>query len=382
MTETEFQKLIQKHLAGKTSVEEDNLVEEFLEKMKKHESNIQKFDSNDSRDRVRNDIWKDIELGISKKQRGWSRKTIYNLTKVAALLLIMISTGLLYWNFNRNGDTIVIPKDAITLELDDGTKMIIDESSKQDVLDINGNVVGKQNGTEMHYVSRNSEKELRYNKLTVPYGKKFDLTLSDGTVARLNSGTSLRYPVEFIDGLNREVFVTGEVYLQVAKDSINPFLVAAQNMKIEVLGTEFNILAHPEDDTAEVVLVEGSIGLSSTVFSSQSEKKDLLLTPGHMASFDKESGDIQTKEVITDVYTAWLKGELVFRNMTFESILRKLERHYDVKITNENLQISEERYDASFRKVPIEVILNNFRDYHGIAYEINGNQITIKQTLK
>ncbi|MGK4568546.1 FecR family protein [Flavobacterium sp. 3HN19-14] len=127
--------------------------------------------------------------------------------------------------------------------------------------------------------------------------------MSDGTVIHLNSGTTLRYPVKFIAGENRQVFLDGEAYFDVAKDKAHPFIVNADKLNVRVLGTHFNVTNYPEDDQTDVVLVEGSVGLygSNTTFDAT---KNTVLKPGYKGSFNKNTSSINTKPVVTDFYTS------------------------------------------------------------------------------
>ncbi|WP_420603088.1 FecR family protein [Flagellimonas sp.] len=194
---------------------------------------------------------------------------------------------------------------------------------------------------------KSTQKNWFYNTLTVPYGKTFELLLSDGTKAHLNAGSSLKYPVQFLNGMERKVFVSGEVFLNVEKDKDHPFVVGADDLNVRVLGTQFNVHVYPEDEVAEVVLVEGAVALypENEAYHTDTSTR---LEPGFKASFDKTDKKIETEAVMTDIYTSWMHGELVFRNMSFNNILKKLERQYNVNIINNNEGLSSEKFNASF----------------------------------
>ena len=193
----------------------------------------------------------------------------------------------------------------------------------------------------------------------------------------LNAGTTLRYPVKFIAGENRQVFLDGEAFIDVAKDKKHPFIVNADALNVRVLGTHFNVSNYPEDAATDVVLVEGSVGMyrSNEEFDST---KNTILKPGFKGSFNKENTVISTKAVITDIYTSWINGGLTFRNMTFKNIITKLERRYNVIIVNKNEKLASEKFNASFSDESIEKVMSYFNDIHGINYTIKNNQILIK----
>jgi hypothetical protein len=297
---------------------------------------------------------------------------------IAASVIVLLSIGLSY----KNSVTVqksnpVINSNEITLQLENGEIQVISEGKKSEVIDADGEVVGTQNGNKIAYDTETSIEKLVYNTLKIPNGKRFELELSDGTIVHLNSGTTLKYPVRFIAGENRQVFLDGEAFFDVAKDKKHPFVVNADKLNVRVLGTHFNVSSYPEDDQTDVVLVEGSVGMytSNEVFNAD---KNTILKPGFKGSFNKNNNNIDTKEVNTDMYTSWMNGGLMFRNITFSSICKKLERRYDVTIIIKNNKLANEKFNASFKEKPIEKVLTYFEDVYGFEYTTKNNVITIK----
>ncbi|MDI1256565.1 MAG: FecR family protein [Flavobacterium sp.] len=297
---------------------------------------------------------------------------------VAAVLLILLSVGWTYQHvfFNQKQQPILTGNE-ITLQLENGDIQIISADGTSVVKDAGGNIIGNQNGSKIVYDAKTGLEKLSYNTIKIPYGKRFQLQLSDGTVVHLNSGTTLKYPVKFIANKNRQVFLDGEAYFDVTKDKTHPFIVNADKLNIRVLGTHFNVTNYPEDEQTDVVLVEGSVGLYS-VNTSFDPSKNTVLKPGFKGSFDKNTNSIDTKPVITDFYTSWIQGRLTFKNMTFKNITKKLERHYDVVITNNDMKLSDEKFNASFGDQPIEKVLGYFSEIHAFNYTVKDKEIIIK----
>src|SRR5690606_35926115 len=152
-----------------------------------------------------------------------------------------------------------IKGNQITLQLDNGKVEVINEDDLRRILDTEGSEVGFQNGNQLNYNKGYGSEKLIYNELNIPNGKKFNLVLSDGTKVSLNSGSSIKFPVQFLPGQNREVTLTGEAYFEVKKDSVDPFIVHVADLKVRVLGTEFNLSSYPEDKEVTAVLVQGSV---------------------------------------------------------------------------------------------------------------------------
>ena len=297
---------------------------------------------------------------------------------IAASILVLLTIGLSYQQgFFNSKEAPVLNGNEITLQLENGDIQVISAGKKSQIADAEGNVIGNQNGNKIVYDTETTAEKLVYNTLKIPYGKRFELQLSDGTIVHLNSGTTLKYPVKFIAGENRQVFLDGEAFFDVTKDKTHPFVVNADNLNVRVLGTHFNVSNYPEDNLTDVVLVEGSVGLY-TANEKFNAEKNTILKPGFKGSFSKINNQIKTKAVVTDVYTAWIKGGLTFREMTFKDISKKLERHYNVTIVNQNAKLSNEKFNASFGDEPIAKVLSYFNEIHGINYTLKNNEVLIK----
>ena len=299
---------------------------------------------------------------------------------IAASIVVLLSIGFAYQKDifkTKTQPKFDFKSTDIILQLENGNTQIISENNKVEVRDADGNVVGNQDGDKIVYDDNSALEKTTYNTIKIPYGKKFRLQLSDGTLVHLNAGTTLRYPVKFIAGENRQVFLDGEAFFDVAKDKKHPFIVNADALNVRVLGTHFNVSNYPEDAATDVVLVEGSVGMycSNEEFDAA---KNTILKPGFKGSFNRENTLISTKAVITDIYTSWINGGLTFRNMTFKNIITKLERRYNVTIINKNEKLANEKFNASFSDESIEKVMSYFNDIHGINYTIKNNQILIK----
>ncbi len=313
---------------------------------------------------------------IEKRERPVKRM-FPNWARYAAAIAVLLGMGYFYQQgfFSPQNNTLIVPKeDSVTLELDNGALQTIDLSQTKKVKDADGNIVGDQKQDQISYSGGTATGRLLFNTLTIPNGKQFQLRLSDGTDVHLNAGSSLRYPVNFSTTGSRQVFLTGQAYFKVSKDRSRPFIVKAEELDIEVLGTEFNVSAYMEDENIDVVLVEGAVSLEGDGTGNGPTK----LSPGQKGSFGHASKIINVNQVNTALYTSWRQGHLVFRNVTFDNILKKLERHYNIEIENGNRALGNEIFNASFNKVGIEEILSFFNDAHEIEYTVENNRVIIK----
>lgn len=277
---------------------------------------------------------------------------------------------------NIESSGLHLKNEEITLEMGNGTRMIIPDSAQQKIHNKKGNILILQQGNKLNYQNGLKDGTLAYNKLTIPYGKTFQVQLSDGTLIHLNAGTTLKYPEKFIKGNNRMVFVDGEAYFEVAKDKKHPFIVNANGINIRVTGTKFNVSNYKEDVKKNVVLVEGAV----SVYNKEevyNKNRASLLTPGHKAEWGGDKKSISIEEADTSIYTAWIDGKLIFRDLPFNNIRVKLERHYNVRIVNNNKLLGNKRFDATFDVETIEQVLNTINKSFDIKYTIENDQIII-----
>lgn len=381
-SEYQIAELIYKSIAKIISLEEKEILDNWLSSKHNKDLYSKIIDKNTIQNKISiynqietERIYKELEAKISKRKRKFKVHTLVNVFKYASIAILFLGIGYLYQSdYFTNKPTLIVPNKNITLQLGNGVIEVISELNSLNVHDAEGNIVGTQNGAKLVYNNDVAKKEiLDYNTLTVPYGKRFEILLSDGSTVHLNAGTSLKYPVKFIEGKNREVFLKGEAYFIVAKDVKHPFIVNSGDLNVQVLGTQFNFSSYPEDNEKDVVLVEGSVNL----FTTNNINNNVLLKPGFKANYNEKNAKIATSAVITSVYASWIDGELVFRNVTFDNILKKMERHYNVSIVNNNSKLANEKFNASFRKEPIEKILEYFKITYDINYKITDTEIII-----
>ncbi|MFI0490055.1 FecR family protein [Flavobacterium sp.] len=385
---SEIKKLLRKFILNQCTIEETNEVVKYYKKNKLttdfpsvEDIKMLLIETPEMDKAKANEIFSNILISakeIEKEEIITKNNPFRKYIAIAASLLILLTIGLSYQHgfFNQKNAPVINPNE-ITLQLENGDFQVISLSQKSKIADSKGNVIGNQNGNKIVYDTETKIEKLVYNTIKIPYGKRFELQLSDGTIVHLNSGTTLKYPVKFIAGENRQVFLEGEAFFDVTKDKKHPFVVNANNLNVRVLGTHFNVSNYPEDKTTDVVLVEGSVGLY-TANETFDAVKNTILKPGFKGSFSKNDNHIDTKAVITDGYTSWINGGLTFREMSFKDIAKKLERHYNVTIVNQNNKFSDEKFNASFGDEPITKVLSYFNDIHGINYTIKNNQVLIK----
>lgn len=219
-------------------------------------------------------------------------------------------------------------------------------------------------------------KPLSYLEMTALAGSKAHVLLPDSTEVWLNGDSWIRYPESF-DDKNRSVELIGEAFFKVTKDQHRPFNVNMDGMSVQVLGTEFNVLAQKQSDVIETTLLEGSVALYKN--SNKSLVPDRVLVPGEQAVYSRQSGEIEVQSVQTSFYASWVTGDYVFENSTFGQIIQVLEHSFNVKVHLKDRSLEEVCLTARFTHgESLEEILSVLQISMRYTYTIRGKDVFIK----
>lgn len=181
--------------------------------------------------------------------------------------------------------------------------------------------------------------------LVAEYGKTSSVTLEDGTVVHLNSGSSLLYPESFNGKGKRMVFLSGEGSFSVAKDPSKPFIVRTAYMDVQALGTVFNVCSFIGEKTVNTTLKEGKV----KVDIPSSGKESVILEPGMQLVYTPLSKEISIIKVDVAKTMGWEEGYLSFTNATFQEITSVLERRFNVSISYNSTYMQNNALNVRFR---------------------------------
>ena len=174
-------------------------------------------------------------------------------------------------------------------------------------------------------------------------GEKKEVKLPDGSIVWLNGGSDIIYPSSFTGDI-RKVFVRGEVYADITKDSLHPFVMDAGSMSIKVFGTRFNLRSYIDSDISEVFLDEGSISAFINGYNAEIKMK-----PGDLVRYSQRASSLEKYTYDSGKYATWVSdNRLIIVNMRLEDIVTDLERRFDVDISIMNESLKSIRYYASF----------------------------------
>ena len=294
----------------------------------------------------------EVSSRLNLPPRRFGRHIIYNIGIAASFLLIfgMAAT----WLWMRNSEETIaewaasVPEPAkISLIAQNDEPMELAESN----LTVQGNQLigstldGKRN------IAIELKPDNQFNKLAVPAGGEYRLTLEDGTVVQVNAASELLFPAHFKEHI-RQVELRGEAYFKVKHNSEKPFNVLLGTLNVQVTGTTFNIKAYEEEGNVSITLVEGSVNVR------EGQKVLATLSPGEQFTYHKTTCEYSTSQANISVITSWTEDKFIFNNETIGTIMNELSRWYNVDI-NVSEDIQDIRYSGILsRKQPLTEILN------------------------
>lgn len=294
-------------------------------------------------------------------------KTVMLRWASAAAVIIIIGTAAYLWNAQNVKPEIanvksvpvindVLPgSDKAILTLSNGEKIELKSATLQTITD--GRLAINNKDGKLIYGKTDI---VVYNTMTTPNGGQYQLTLPDGTHVWLNAASSITYPTAFT-GNRREVSITGEAYFEVTKDPAKPFRVKTYKDSITVLGTNFNVHAYADESFVKTSLLEGSVKIGNSI-----------LKPGEAYL----NGKVSTANVTQDV--AWKNGLFNFNNADLPSVLRQLERWYDIRMRYEGKPSAVTVKGKMYRDVNLSDILEVL-DKMGLYFKMEGRTIVVRE---
>ena len=215
---------------------------------------------------------------------------------------------------------------------------------------------------------------MKYHTLTVPVGGEYHFTLADGTRVWVNSASEVRFPNCF-SGERREIYVKGEVYLEVARDEKHPFIVYTGENEVRVLGTRFNLTAYPDEQKVITTLVEGSVEF-------RNDQSSVRLKPGEQSVLNRATNKLEKQKVDVSIYTSWVSGTYEYERSPLSDITRQLSRWYDVQFIYESTEFSNHPFTGVVKRdQSLEEVLSIIEKTTNIRFKISGRTIIIKRAV-
>ena len=328
-------------------------------------------------------IWDKVQESLQQKVK---RQHLFQLIRYAAILILPLSVLLLFWLHQEKelppmNVAVVGVMDStdmhkVYLVLEGGTKVDLSTPHVDTIRQDDGQPLAVDTLGKLVYNTVQEEvEELSYHKIVVPRGGEYTVELNDGTRVRLNADSELRFPVKFV-GNERKVFLKGEAYFEVERDTSRPFRVDVHgDAIIEVLGTEFNVNAYPENAEIFATLVLGKVRVADLQTDST-----VVLLPNQQAALS--GAGINVKEVNPEDFISWINGRFYFEKMPLEEILIQLGRWYDLQVfwVNEELK-SYEFTGAIWRDNTIRQTLDMIEKTTDVCFTVSGRTVTVNVLL-
>lgn len=310
------------------------------------------------------EVWERIQSSIQKE----TKTIVFTYKKYWIAASIIALLGLSIWivstiGTSKNEPTFVQQKPILpggnkaVLTLADGSRLVLD-SAQDGAISRQGSVtVIKLDDGKLQYKGDEDENNtaLTYNTISTPRGGQYQLVLNDGTKVWLNAASSLTFPTKF-KGAARSVTLTGEGYFEVAKNAAKPFKVRVDDMEVKVLGTHFNISAYKDEQNIKATLLEGTVEVQS---AGQVKK----LKPGEQAVLQTSTHVLsKNRNVDLDEIMAWKNGFFYFDNTDLKTIMKRLERWYDIEVEITGNEGSRKFGGSISRNVPLSEVLKVLKE--------------------
>ncbi len=197
--------------------------------------------------------------------------------------------------------------------------------------------------------------------------------LADSTTVFLNAASKLRF-AETFSGKTREVYLTGEAFFDVKHDKDKPFIIHTDKVKVQVLGTSFNVKAYENDKDLSITVATGKV---SVLREAKKQGQAHLLLPGDQLALNRANDMFTNSKVNPEDISAWQTGTMVFNKETLENIAHRLERWYGVSFVFENKALALARFQLKQKNENLQTIMNALSVSGNFHYKMSGTKVIL-----
>jgi len=337
------------------------------------------------------------ERGVPEREPVIARRRIGGVVRwvaAASILLAVGGSGLYIWNTRRSagGGTPVAAaaagarKDLLpggnkaTLLLGDGSMVNLGTAQNGVIRQVAGTRINKQDGRLVYSVfstgpaggtaATTAAAAPETNTIETPRGGQYQVVLPDGTKVWLNAASSLTYPTAFT-GKDRQVQLKGEAYFEVTDNKNKPFVVTVGEMRVNVLGTHFNVMAYDDETAIKTTLLEGAVKVTKGPASH-------LLQSGQQASLDRLSGVFKILDVNVEEVVAWKNGVFEPGGETIEPLMREMARWYDVDVEYQGNPTEQHFRGSISRSANASEVFKMLELTGAVHFTIEGKKVIVR----
>lgn len=389
----ELIRLVSKYRQGKASLQEITFLENYYEYLGK-EAKISLDLSDSQKESLRHKIFSNIQAecqAIPQSPVYPLYKRVYFRAAVAAIFLLLSGATIYLYKYKENGRAHKIAQVPIKqskndvppggnkalLTLADGRTIVLDSAANGFLAQQGNTHIIKLNDGRIIYNSATAHKgSTLYNTISTPKGGQYEVVLPDNTRVWLNSVSSLKFPTVFT-GINRRVELTGEGYFEVYHDVSHPFTVMVNKMEVNVLGTKFNVMGYADEEYVKTTLVQGRVRVNS------GPGNGMIIWPGQQARFNLNKDDVARFEIIRnpdlEEVLSWKNGEFRFNEMGIKTIMRQIERWYNVEVEYKGELPDVHLSGVIPKKEYVSQLLGSLETAGKVHFVIEGRKIIVTQ---
>ncbi len=251
----------------------------------------------------------------------------FSYVAAACVIALLLLIGYIQKEMTQSGQKYVASTDYIVGNKLEQEDILFVTNSQTSTFQGNVNISIEDDQTAKVRSEDAGEREIAMekqtmNQLIVPFGKRSEIVLADGTKVWLNSGSTIKFPSAFTEG-TRELFLSGEIYVEVAPDEKRPFIVHTPDYMVKAYGTKFNVSTY-SSLSSSVILVEGSVGIQIE------DEREVMLLPNEQAIYSESTKTFKTREVDVLAFTSWKDGYLTYDDTPVTEALKQIERYYNL----------------------------------------------------
>lgn len=218
------------------------------------------------------------------------------------------------------------------------------------------------------YVRQARQNANRLIVMQTPATARGKVTLPDGSLAYLTPNSKLTY-TENYGTVNREIHICGEAFFDVKHNAKKPFVIyAANQLKVTVLGTSFNVYSRIDKNT-EVKVATGLVGITT-------HGRTTFLKAGQQLEYQFAINHIAIKPVEQHDAAALQNQNLFFKNNDADEIAEKLQRWYNIKVNVDQTARKHPGFSGEMQDTGLDNVLQALSYATGIHYR-NTNTHTI-----